>query len=615
MLFTANNKLQAIPFRLTPRISKWLIPSLIVIFILTLTYCQTGQQVSNSEEDTPQFLNLHDTVDYVGMNTCRECHANVHNTFKRTGMGQSFDSASRQKSAASFGDHAVVYDSVLNFYYKPFWQGDSLFVKEFRLNDGDTVHKRVEQIDFIVGSGQHTNSHMIERHDYFYQAPITFYTQKGVWDLAPGFDDGANSRFSRKIGLECMTCHNGLPKFDKQSFNKYDHVKTGIDCERCHGPGELHVERKRQGKIIDTSKYADSTIVNPSRLTKELQMSLCQRCHLQGNAVLKEGKSWEDFQPGMHLDSIMNVFLPAFTGSQNQFIMASQAQRLRKSECYTRSEMSCITCHNPHISVEETSMETFNAKCADCHNGKGAQNECTAKMSIRKKENNNCSGCHMPKSGSIDIPHVSITDHYIRKDNLTGQDNLTYDEAERIQRFIGLDCMTKEDPSNYEMAMGYLSFYEEFSQREYLLDSAAIFLNKRDQEKLTRWIKPIVKFHFLKENFASIRQYASEVNLDSIEDAWTHYRIGEAYFQAKQYRKAQTYFQKLLVRNNAPYRFKTSSAAPISTWAISGKRSVYSASFCKKTTNIQKRYQIWDSYCCARENLTGQRTCLTRRWI
>jgi hypothetical protein len=48
----------------------------------------------------------------------------------------------------------------------------------------DTVHQRFEKVSYIVGSGQHTNSHIININGYLHQAPITFYTQKGKWDLS-----------------------------------------------------------------------------------------------------------------------------------------------------------------------------------------------------------------------------------------------------------------------------------------------------------------------------------------------------------------------------------------------------------------------------------------------
>jgi hypothetical protein len=98
---------------------------------------------------------------------------------------------------------------------------------------------------------------MINVNGYVYQAPATFYTQRGIWDLPPGFENGANSRFSRKIELECMSCHNGFPVMAEGSENKYSHVPGGIDCERCHGPGSRHVEEKRRGNIVDVTKEVD----------------------------------------------------------------------------------------------------------------------------------------------------------------------------------------------------------------------------------------------------------------------------------------------------------------------------------------------------------------------
>lgn len=82
------------------------------------------------------------SAQYVGMNECKQCHANIYQSFIRTGMGKSWSWQHVQKSAANFSpEHALVYDSALNFSYKPFWQGDSLYVMEFRLDGKDTVHK------------------------------------------------------------------------------------------------------------------------------------------------------------------------------------------------------------------------------------------------------------------------------------------------------------------------------------------------------------------------------------------------------------------------------------------------------------------------------------------
>ena len=116
-------------------------------------FCKQNNQSSGREN---HFLNVRDSVGYVGMATCRSCHMHVYETFIHTGMGRSFDYATRQKTAAKFGAHAVVYDTARNFYYFPFFKDTTFYVLEYRLENGDTVHQRLEKISYIVGSGQHT---------------------------------------------------------------------------------------------------------------------------------------------------------------------------------------------------------------------------------------------------------------------------------------------------------------------------------------------------------------------------------------------------------------------------------------------------------------------------
>ena len=88
-----------------------------------------------------------------------------------------------------------------------------------------------------------------------------------------------------------MSCHNAFPHFNLGSENKFEKIPTGIDCERCHGPGGLHVANIQSGQLVDTSKFFDYSIVNPINLSIELQNELCSRCHVQGNSVLKYEKS------------------------------------------------------------------------------------------------------------------------------------------------------------------------------------------------------------------------------------------------------------------------------------------------------------------------------------
>jgi hypothetical protein len=274
-------------------------------------------QCGKSKSDPLPYLNFDKEVKYVGMQTCRNCHLDKYETFLHTGMGSSFGAASPEKSAAEFGEAAKIYDPHTDMHYESYFIRDEMYISEYRLRGKDTVHKRSEKVDYIIGSGQHTNSHLYQVNGYFYQMPMTYYTQQGKWDLPPGFENGFNSRFNRSIELECMSCHNAYPQFVEGSRNKYTSVLQGIDCERCHGPGELHVQLKTSGVIIDTATEIDYSIVNPKKLPYDLQVDVCQRCHLQGNAVLKEGKTFFDFKPGQRLSDFMNVFLPRYENEKS----------------------------------------------------------------------------------------------------------------------------------------------------------------------------------------------------------------------------------------------------------------------------------------------------------
>lgn len=531
--------------------------------LLLFTYqCTTNQETDKKTADTTNshtWLNLGDSATYVGMNNCRQCHSDIYESFRQTGMGQSFGLANKSKSAGIYPVHQPVYDKFSDLYYIPYLQDSQMMLKEYRLKGKDTIHKRIEKLDYIVGSGHHTNSHILNQNGYLHQAPITFYVQQNKWDLPPGFEQGYNTRFSRALGLECLSCHNAYPDFVKESFNKYANVPLGIDCERCHGPGSLHVKKIQKGIVVDIKHDTDFTIVNPRKLPYDLQIDVCQRCHLQGDAVLKEGKTFFDFRPGMKLSSVMDVFLPAYEEDEKGFLMAAHAQRLRKSPCFLKSNeegarksseghtrLNCITCHNPHVSVKFTKDEYFIKKCQGCHE---SPHDCKAPEKLRMTKNNNCVTCHMPKSGTVDIPHVQVTDHFIR---VVKEQPKTYKPG--VGKFKGLECMTTQNPDALTLAKAYLFFYEKFEHKPYNLDSAYKYLKQfPEQSKPEEYIY----YYFLKENYAAITVLASKIKKNFI-DPVTNYQVGQAYLNQDQHMQAVIYLQKAVDQQpyNLDYRNK-----------------------------------------------------------
>ena len=546
-------------------------------FLISLSFFNCNSDISDknslTKKETSKYLNHGDSANYVGMNTCKLCHQSIYNSFIKTGMGKSFDIASKSKSSADFSKPGI-YDKIADLHYKAYWNKDSLYIHEFRIQKNETLYSRKEQVNFIIGSGQHTNSHLQINNGYLNQMPMTYYTQKKKWDLPPGFENGINTRFTRKIGLECISCHNAYPNLIIGSENKYQSMPSGIDCERCHGPGSIHVKQRQNGSKIDTSKYIDYSIVNPAKLAIDEQFDVCQRCHLQGNAILKENKTFFDFKPGQKLSNYISVFLPKYTNSNTEFIMASHADRLKQSACFIKSyekiqnknilkpykeAMTCVTCHNPHVSVRETNANVFNDACLSCHNTK-TENENTklklqnAHKLFKKNTWSNCVSCHMPVSGSSDIPHVTVHDHYIRKP-------ITAEEKNKIKTFIGLFAINEKKPDSLTIAKAYINQYDKFDTKNNYLDSALNYLSNPKEFEKNRYA--LIQLYFIRKDFNAIITCVNKLGearcLNELfikktydnTDAWTCYRIAESYYYKNQLTKALIWFKRAI--ELAPY--------------------------------------------------------------
>ena len=542
------------------RLGAWLTTSVMFLSLAMQAGCGSGEKAQEkTENDSTTYASLDPSNGYVGQEACSSCHQSIYDSFIQTGMGKSFDIASEAKSSGDFKKHAPVYDPHLNFYYLPYFDNDSLRIMEYRLEGKDTVHKRVETVSYIVGSGQHTNSHVMNTFGYLNQMPLTFYTQKGKWDLPPGFEKGGNTRFNRLIGLECMSCHNSYPEFLMGSENRYDFVDNGIGCERCHGPGEQHVKEKQAGKIVDIVTAIDHTIVNPAKLPIDLQLDVCQRCHIQGNAVLKEGKSFFDFKPGMRLKDVMDVYMPVYDGPKNEHIMASHVERMKLSKCFTvsakraesikgelrpyKNAMTCVTCHDPHVSVKSTGNAVFNNACSGCHTS-GKDPLCSAEPKQLALKKNDCVSCHMPASGATDIPHVSVHDHQIRVPDRAS-------DIDRVRKFLGITAINNPNPDSLSKAKAFIAYHEKFGFTREILDSARKYLPMRTASEIQSNYTHIIHVLFLENDFKGITDLVNGIgglenklvkrSFDNA-DAWTAYRIGQAYAEIGNPKKSCDYY-------------------------------------------------------------------------
>ena len=177
--------------------------------------------------------------------------------------------------------------------------------------DGQETNVVEQQIDYVIGSGNHARSYLHRSPDgKLIELPVSWYIENsGYWAMSPGYDRKGQEDFRRAITGECLLCHNGLPL--KGSYPERGNtglsvfpkeIPQGIDCQRCHGPGGAHV---RAALAANTPReQIRQAIVNPARLSRERQLEVCMQCHLETssslmpNEIRRYNRTIDSYRPG-----------------------------------------------------------------------------------------------------------------------------------------------------------------------------------------------------------------------------------------------------------------------------------------------------------------------------
>jgi len=349
---------------------------------------------------------------------CLDCHADVVRDYRRTGMAN----AAGPIGPGELEGLAAVRDAQ-GWSYRFEKAPRGWRIRETAPGGDPTVARDLE---FAIGAGLIDRSYVASVGDLMWFAPLEVVGSGGVRRaaLAPGHAIRPGTRFTIPITEECLACHTDrLPARDDPLNLRPDPESwqpEGISCAACHGDVEGHAEW-REGDFAGARKDSKDPVLAASRAGWIESLSLCARCHLQGDASLLLAPRARGIPPpGGDMLADRAVFVAETQTDEVGFV--SQVERLVRSRCFTESNRSraeekrepltCISCHDPHrSSFDPKERAVVRDACAKCHGT--AEGSCS--MAEPERRGADCVSCHMRRTGVFDVADVWIHDHWIRR--------------------------------------------------------------------------------------------------------------------------------------------------------------------------------------------------------
>ena len=246
---------------------------------------------------------------YVDPQLCAGCHAEVAQNYARTGMGRSFYSVSKDTPLPQFDGSSFFHDASGELFKFTRREGIPYIRRSQPSPGGAEMNVFEERVDYVIGSGNQAISYLHRtRDDKLTEFPVSWYPEHGGhWGMSPAYDRPDHPGFSREVNFACMLCHNAYPAPSQTGDAAGETIfparlPEGIDCQRCHGPGQRPMSMRLHAK--NRRPRSRATIVNPALLSPERQSEVCLQCHLETTSsrlpasLLRIGRGIFSYRPG-----------------------------------------------------------------------------------------------------------------------------------------------------------------------------------------------------------------------------------------------------------------------------------------------------------------------------
>ena len=409
---------------------------IVTTLLVSISYSQTqtpktrNKSMGQRSSPSPEKGLLVARTEYVGDQSCAKCHQEMVESYHKTAHFLTSQTSNAKSVAGTFDSGANTMITMNpNLWFRMDAKGTDFFqTAVYGPKPGDdnlppSVRTRTEKFDLVIGSGGKGQTYLFWKENELYQLPIGYSTVLRKWINGPGYTDGT-ANFERGIIPRCLECH--ATYFESEipgpEFNLYkkNNFTLGISCERCHGPGRMHV----QSESAKVPGQTATEIVNPTKLTPARKEEVCAQCH--GGQGVRELLPAFSFIPGQPLEKYID--LGKTESAADVDVHGKQGKLLMKSKCFQAAgDMTCSTCHNVH--KPEPDLAAMSQHCLTCHKLESVATQFPTHVKTGEGIAKDCVSCHMPtlesKVVSLDVDGKKVRprfrSHWIR----------VYSEAER----------------------------------------------------------------------------------------------------------------------------------------------------------------------------------------
>lgn len=382
---------------------------------------------------------------YVGSAKCGECHTTAHEDWEDSPHAKMARLPTEESVVGDFDDHAWTLEPADRRVARDadpiacMRKQNGKFYMDLR--NPETWEFVPFEIAYVIGYQYRQTYVFKEKGGVYRRLPLQWSTKLEAffpyWNMQeksrPSAEDFWAQMFSytqkSAWNLFCARCHTTKlevrMKNEAHTIGETKWVETGIGCEACHGPGSHHVDYFATNYVNRIAAFINGKIrgepaayiVNPRKLTKGQEVSVCARCH-GPDIPMHATEVYRTYEPGYSKEGRINDLsewlkkAPITPGRKDFTVevwddgrpkgIAMLLRSFIESKCWNEARVRCYDCHDPHANKSPTEPGMLvpspesDAYCLKCHTDIRVNVAGHTKHELGKP-GSHCYDCHMPR--------------------------------------------------------------------------------------------------------------------------------------------------------------------------------------------------------------------------